>query len=140
MVKEKQDIRGSNCLKEVLSKGIVDEKDLWREYMKKLMNDENEWDNRTSAGVKEGPAYCVRINEVAAAFKKMKRHKVPDLSGLAAKIIQATGNIETQWILDLCNGIVKEGCIPEDWKSSVVQPIYKGKGNSMECGSYTGSK
>ena len=25
--------------------------------------------------------------------------------------------IGTQWILDLCNGIVKEGSIPEDWKS-----------------------
>jgi len=25
-------------------------------------------------------------------------------------------------------GIVKEGCIPEDWKSSMILPIYKGKG------------
>jgi len=40
-------------------------------------------------------------------------------------MIQATAEIGTQWILDLCNSIVKEGCIPEDWKSSVVQPIYK---------------
>ena len=23
-----------------------------------------------------------------------------------------------QWVLDLCNGIVEEGSIPEDWKSS----------------------
>jgi len=30
---------------------------------------------------------------------------------------------------------VKEGCIPEDWKSSVVLPIYKRKGDPMECGS-----
>ena len=44
------------------------------------------------------------------------------------------------WILDLCNGIVKEGSIPEDWKSSVVLPIYKGKGDPMECGSYRGNK
>jgi len=29
--------------------------------------------------------------------------------------------------VDLYNGIVKEGCIPEDWKSSVILPIYKGK-------------
>ena len=39
-----------------------------------------------------------------------------------------------------CNGIVKEGSIPEDWKSSVVLPIYKGKGDPMECGSYRGIK
>jgi len=31
---------------------------------------------------------------------------------------------------------VKEGCIPEDWKSSVVLPVYKGKGDPMESGSY----
>jgi len=37
---------------------------------------------------------------------------------------------------------VKEGCIPEDWKSSVILPIYryKGKGDPMECGSYRGMK
>jgi len=58
----------------------------------------------------------------------MKRHKVPGLSGLVAEMMQATDDIGTQWILDLCSGIVKEGCIPEDWKSSEVLPIYKGKG------------
>ena len=59
---------------------------------------------------------------------------------LVAEIIRATGDIGTQWILDLCNGIVKQGSIPEDWKSSVVLPIYKGKGDSMECGSHRGIK
>jgi len=46
----------------------------------------------------------------------MKRHKAPGLSGLVAEMIQATGDIGTQCILDLCNCIVKEGSIPEDWK------------------------
>jgi len=54
----------------------------------------------------------------------MKRHKAPGLSGLVAEMIQATGDVGTLWILDLCDGIVKEGCIPEDWKSSVVLPVF----------------
>ena len=66
----------------------------------------------------------------------MKRHKAPGLSGLVAEMIQATGDIRTQWMLDLCNGIVKEGGIPEDWKSSVVLPVYKWKGDPVECGCY----
>jgi len=70
----------------------------------------------------------------------MKRHKAPGLSELTAEMIQATEGIGTQWLLDLCNGIVKEGCIPEYWKSSVILPIYKGKGDPMECGSYRGIK
>jgi len=43
MIKERQDITGSNCPKRVLGKVIVDEKgikDSWKEYMEKLMNEE----------------------------------------------------------------------------------------------------
>jgi len=53
--------------------------------MKKLMNEENEWDHRISAGVKEEPSDCICINEVAAALKKIRRHKAP-----------GTGDIGTQ--------------------------------------------
>ena len=65
---------GSKCPKGVSNKVIVDEKgikDSWKEYMEKVGNEENEWDHRISAGVKE-PADCMRIDEVAAALKKMK--------------------------------------------------------------------
>jgi len=106
--------------------------------MEKLISEENEWDHKISAGVKEGPADFIRIAEVRAVLKTMKRHKARGLSGLVAEMIQAAGDTGTQWILDLCNGIVKEGSVPEDWKSSVVLPVYKGKGDPMECGSYRG--
>jgi len=70
MVKERQDITGSNCLKGVSGKVIVDEKgikDSWKEYIEKLMNEENELDHRRQATVKEGPADSIRMDEVAAA-------------------------------------------------------------------------
>jgi len=82
MVKEKQDITGLNCIKRASGKVIVDDKrikDSWKEYMEKLMNEENEWDHKISAGVKEGPADCITISEVTAVLKKMKRHEAPGL-------------------------------------------------------------
>jgi len=130
MVKS-HNITGSNCLEGVSAKAIVDEKginDSWKEYMEKLMNEENKWDHRIEATVKEGSADCIRMDEVAVALKKIKRHKAPGMSGPVAEITQSTGDIGIHWILDLCNGILKEGCIPEDWKSSMVLPIHKGKG------------
>jgi len=96
--------------------------------------------NRRRFCLQEGQADCIRIAEVTAVLKKRKRHKAPGLSGLVAEEIQATGDIGTQWISDLCNGVAKQGCIPQDWKSSVVLPIYKAKGDPMECGSYKGIK
>jgi len=117
---------------------IVDEKgtkDSWKKYMEKLMNEENERDHRISAGIKEGPADCIRIDEVAAALKKMKRHKAPGLSEQRTEMIQATRDIGTQWIYVMdCERTLH----PADWKSSVVLPIYKGKGDPVECGSYRG--
>jgi len=107
MVKERQDIcgmtslTGLNCIKGASGKVIVDGKgikDSWKEYMEKLMNEENEWDLKISAEVKEGPADCIRMAEVRAELK----HKAPGLKGLVAEMIQATGDIGIQWILDLC--------------------------------------
>ena len=63
------------------------------------MNEENEWDHKISAEVKVGPADCIRMAEVRAVLKKMKRHKAPGLSGLVAEMIQATGYTGTQWLL-----------------------------------------
>jgi len=62
----------------------------------------------------------------------------PGLSGLVAEMIQVTGDIVIQWLTDLCIIFVNDGCIPEDWISSVVLPIYKAEGYPMECGSYRG--
>ena len=45
------------------------------------MNEENEWDHKISAEVKEGPADCVRMAKMRAVLKKMKRRKAPGLSG-----------------------------------------------------------
>jgi len=72
-------------------------------------------------GVKEGPADCI-------SMKKMKRQS-PRFARASSRNETSTGDVGTQWMLDLCNGVMKEGCIPEDWKSSVVLPVpfYKGK-------------
>jgi len=55
-------------------------------------------------------------------------------------MIQASGYFGIQWLTDLRSCIVKDGCTPEDWIASVVLPMYKSKGNSMECSSYRWKK
>jgi len=42
----------------------------------------------------EGPPDCIRIDEVAAPLKQIKRHKATGLSELVAKMIQSTGILE----------------------------------------------
>ena len=45
-----------------------------------------------------------------------------------------------KWMTDLCNAILVEGKIPSDWKESILVPVFKGKGDPMECGSYRAIK
>ena len=42
--------------------------------------------------------------------------------------------------IDLINNIVKEGCIPHDWRKSILVRVYKGKCDPLVCGSYRAIK
>jgi len=39
-------------------------------------------------------------------------------------------------LTSLCNLIVAQRRIRDDWKSSILLPVVKGKGDPKECGSY----
>ena len=45
-----------------------------------------------------------------------------------------------EWLTSLCNLIVVLVAEPDNWKSSILPPIFKGKGDPMECGSYRSIK
>ena len=41
---------------------------------------------------------------------------------------------------DLINNIVKEGCIPDDWRNSTMVSVHQGKGDPFVCWSYRSIK
>ena len=141
--RERQDIEGVKCLRTVSGKIVTSEEDIkerWKEYMEKVMNEEFDWKKNIESVKKEGPASRISELEVANAIKGMKVGKAPGLSGVVSEMIVAGEEVSVTWLTDLCNCIIKDGHIPEDWKSSVSIPIYKGKGDPMDCGSYRGVK
>ena len=141
--RERQDIKGVKCLKDDSGRIVTNEEDIketWKKHMEKIMNEEFVWKKNIVSVSKEGPASRISELEVANAIKSMKLGKAPGLSGVVSEMIIAGEEVSVSWLTDLCNCIVKEGHVPEDWKSSVSIPIYKGKGDPMDCGSYRGVK
>ena len=57
-------------------------------------------------------------------------------SVIVSEMMKASGGFGTRWMTDLINNIVKEGCIPDDRRKSILVPVYKGKGYLLVCGSY----
>ena len=43
-------------------------------------------------------------------------------------------------MVDLCNDVLSGTKIPAVWRESLLIPLYKGKGDTRECGSYRGVK
>ena len=60
--------------------------------------------------------------------------------GVVSEMMMAAGGFGSRWMTDLINNIVKEGCIPDDWRKSILVSVYKGKGDSLVCGSYRAIK
>src|SRR5580698_8951249 len=87
-----------------------------------------------------GPINRITFQGVRLALGKMKSGKAMDPSGVVIEMLTAAGDVGVQWMVDLCNAVVKEGKVPEDWSMSWIVSVYKGKGDAMDCGSYRGIK
>jgi hypothetical protein len=143
IVRNNRDVVGGGCVKDTDGKIVVDEDkmlEVWRAYYEKLSNEEFPWkrENLTEVEATSGPGEKITVAEVQAAIKKMKSNKAAGPSGVVADMLKAAGEVGTLWVTDVCNAVVREGKIPEDWCKSWMVNVYKGKGDALECGSYRG--
>ena len=75
--KEKRDIIGVPCIQDEngnLKMEIDERLEVWREYCEKLMNVENDWDEKVDYVLVEGP-WEVSEKKVWEALKRMKKGK-----------------------------------------------------------------
>jgi hypothetical protein len=145
MARKNRAVVGAGCVKD--SNGILvaeQEKllEVWRKYFQSLLNEEFDWnkDGLEASDPVEGPAEEFSASEVRAAIAKMKSGKAVGPSGIAAEMLKAAGEDGVRWVTDICNAVVKEGRIPDDWRKSWMVCVYKGKGDALNCGSYRGIK
>ena len=106
--------------------------------MDRIMSKENAWDHKVDAPMVTGPVEKVSREEVREAIRKMKQGKAAGLSEVTTEMIVAGGRIAEEVILQLCQRVLDGKGISDEWKTSVVVPILKGKGDVMNCGSYRG--
>ena len=61
-------------------------------------------------------------------------------SEVSTEMIAASGEVGIRVMMKLCQRLLDGKGMPEEWKTSVVIPIFKGKGDVMNCGAYRGVK
>ena len=108
--------------------------------MEKLLNVENDRDGEVDCPEVMGPHCLISEEEVAEAIKGLKIRKAAGPTGVVSEMMKVVGGFGLRGMTDLINNIVKEGCIPDDWRKSILVSVYKGKGDPHVCGSYRAIK
>jgi Reverse transcriptase (RNA-dependent DNA polymerase) len=149
MTKKNRAVVGGGGLRDGDGRIVTEEEkimEMWRSHFEKVSNEEFEWDRdslaKEGAGepIVESSIEEITDEEVRRAMSKMKGGKAPGPSGVGAELLSAAGEVGIKAMVELCNAIVREGRMPEDWSKSWLVSIYKGKGDAMDCGSYRGVK
>ena len=145
IVGKNRDVVGGGCMKDVNGDIVVEEDkvlEVWRAHYEKLSNEEFPWNREALPVVGAVNESCkgeeITMEEVRSAIKKMRNNKAAGPSGVVADMLKAAGEAGRRWITDICNRVVKEGRIPDDWCKSWMVNVYKGKGDALQCGSYRG--
>ena len=100
------------------------------------MNEENEWDHMVETDVVKGPVEKVARNEIVEAMQRMKSGKATGLSEVSVEMIVASGKIGVKVMMEVCQFVLDDRGMPDEWKTSTIVPIFKGKDDVMSCGSY----
>jgi hypothetical protein len=75
--------------------------------------------------------------EVEIAIGKLKSYKSPGTDNILAKLIKVGGETLCSEIHRLICSIWNKEELPQQWKESVIVPIYK-KGDKTDCNNYRG--
>ena len=51
-------------------------------------------------------------------------------------VMVASGEIGVKVVMELCQRVLDGRKMPDEWKTSAIGPIFKGKGDVMGCGLY----
>ncbi|KAK3555793.1 hypothetical protein QTP86_028917 [Hemibagrus guttatus] len=113
----------------------------WKEYFEELMNEENEREKRLE-GVNsvEQKVDKIRKDEVRKALKRMKSGKAVGPDDIPVEVWKCLGEAAVEFLTSLFNRVLESEKMPEEWRRSVLVPIFKNKGDVQSCSNYRGIK
>ena len=130
-----RDFNQVKCIKDEREQLLVKEDEIrhrWQEYFDKLFNGENENTTVQLDDSFDDTSRCFvrRIQESKAreALKRMKGGKTMGPDDIPIKVWRCLGDIAIVWLTKMLNNIFRSNKMPEEWRRSILVPIYNNKG------------
>ena len=142
-----RDINQIKCIKDGTDRLLVKDDEIkgrWREYFDKLFNGENEsttfelddsFDDTNRRFVRR-----FQEAEIGEALKRMKGGKALGPDGILIEVWRCLGDRAIVWLTKFFNFMFRSNKMPEEWRRSILVPIFKNKGDVQSCTNYRGIK
>ena len=142
--RQSKDVQQVRVIKSENGKVLMEEEKVrqrWKEYFDNLLNQENPRERREIRTEEtEREVEDISVEEVRTGLRKMKMGKAQGPDDIPVEAWIALGNKGVEFLVNLFNRFLRGEKMPEEWRRSVLVPLYKGKGDIKECGNYRGIK
>ena len=114
----------------------------WAEYYKELLNpnrppSRNDTNDDLPFQTAQPHIAEPALQEVEHEIWKLKNFKAPGTDNVPGELFKHGGNALCMEMHELIKRIWNAEELPEEWKTSIICPLYK-KGDKLECGNYRG--
>ena len=142
--RQSKDVQQVRVIKSKTGEILMEEekvKQRWKEYFDNLLNQENPRERREMrTEERERDVEDISGEEVRTGLKKMKKGKAQGLDDIPVEVWIPLGNKGVEFLVNFFNRLLQGEKVPDEWRKSVLVPLYKGKGDIKECGNYRGIK
>ena len=133
-----KDFNNVKCIQNDDSRVLVKDDEImerWKNYFERLLNGDNgsRLDIEELRETREDIFFRrIRTTEVRIALKKMKTGKALGPDGIPIEVWKCLGEDGVSWLIKLFNRILMTNRMPDEWRKSVLVPIYKNKGDTYK--------
>ena len=102
MAREGRDVISVCCIKNDVRNGVSDPdgvKNIWRKYMEKLLNVENNWDGEVACPHVMGQCCLILEKELAAAIKGLNTGKAAGPTGVVSEMMKTSCGWSSRWMI-----------------------------------------
>ena len=142
--RQSKDVQQVRVIKSKTGEILMEEekvKQRWKEHFDNLLNHENPRERReTRTEERERDVEDISGEEVRTGLRRMKKGKAQGPDDIPVEAWIALGNKGVEFLVKFFNRLLRGEKMPDEWRRSVLVPLYKGKGDIKECGNYRGIK
>jgi hypothetical protein len=117
-----------------------DIKNMWREYFDKLFN-EDSGSSFIELGIPSDNlnrqfVHRIQESDIKDALKRMKRGMAMVPDGTPIELWRTLADVAIVWLTKLFNLIFRSNTMPDEWRRSILVPIFKNNGDVQSCTNY----